>query len=140
MKKTATIETKTLTPEEKRAKRAAYAREYYAKNKEARIAAVKKCRAAKKAMNPAADGTEAKKPGRRPAPKKAVNALADKPVKASVDKTPAESKELRKAYKTLDKAIAKCERAKQAYSEAKNAVREARVLVKKIKAEAKAKK
>lgn len=81
MKKTATIETKTLTPEEKRAKRAAYAREYYAKNKEARIAAVKKCRAAKKAMNPAADGTEAK-----------------------------------------------------------NAVREARALVKKIKAEAKAKK
>lgn len=50
-----TVEIKTaepkakLTPAEKRAKRAAYAREYYKKHTAERIAAAKKCRAAKKA-------------------------------------------------------------------------------------------
>lgn len=50
-----TVEIKTaepkakLTPAEKRAKCAAYAREYYKKHTAERIAAAKKCRAAKKA-------------------------------------------------------------------------------------------
>lgn len=47
----------TMTPEEKKAKRAAYARAYYAQHKEARKAAVKRCRAKKAAQKTVQNAT-----------------------------------------------------------------------------------
>jgi hypothetical protein len=96
-------ETTQNTIEAKKAKRAAYARAYYASHKEARKAAVKKCRA-KKAVN------EGKKtPGRKPAAKHAINPLiakkAKKTVKPETKKTDTSfnSKEFAKAKKRLEK-------------------------------------